>query len=663
MPRSVVSSSRRILLAAAVAATTALVPLGTTASPAAAGQTPNRQQQYADAAAEYGVPESVLLGVSYLQSRWDTNAGTPSTSGGYGPMHLTDAEYVTGLPTGTHHDSGDEDPRGDDSRPAPAAAQPSADEAPTAASLQTLDTAATLTGADEAALRADAPTNIRGGAALLASYQRQIGAPVGAGTDPAAWYGAVARYAGADGADAAAAFADEVFGTIAGGESRVTDDGQRVTLAARAVTPQKSWLDRLGLRLPARPDGLECPSTISCEWIPAPYQSLGADPGDYGNHDLSDRPKRQKVEYILIHDTEGSYAGTVNMVQDPTYVSWHYTLRSADGHIAQHVKTKDVAWHAGNWYVNAKSIGLEHEGFAAQGTWYTEAMYRTSSKLVRYLALRHGVPLDRQHIIGHDNVPGTVAANVRGMHWDPGPYWDWSHYFDLLRAPELNTGTPLTGMVRIDPDFATNRPAFTGCVTAGVPCPSRGSSAVVLRSAPSADAPLVNDIALRPNGSPATMAVSDHGARASTGQTYALAGRDGDWTAIWYLGQKAWFHNPASAPTAAWTVGLVATPKAGKATIPVYGRAYPEEAAYPAGVPYQPISPLQYTLSAGQRYSVGNVLPGEYYRATTFDGSAPGDRTVIRGEKQYVQIQFGHRIMYVDRADVNLVPSPLGAPR
>ncbi|MGC4808418.1 N-acetylmuramoyl-L-alanine amidase [Micromonospora sp. DT233] len=661
MQRPVMPASRRILLAAAVAATTALVPLGTAAAPAAADQALTRQQQYAAAAAEFGVPESVLLGVSFLQSRWDTNAGTPSTGAGYGPMHLTDAAYVTALPGGTHHDAGTEDPRGDSARRTLAPAPPQADPAPSTQSLQTLDTAATLTGADEAALRSDTSTNIRGGAALLASYQRQIGAPVGAGTDPAAWYGAVARYSGAERTDAAAAFADEVFGTIAQGESRVTDDGQRVTLAGRAVRPQKSWLDLLGLLAPPRADGVECPSAISCEWIPAPYQDLGG--GDYGNHDLANRSKQQKVEYILIHDTEGSYAGTVNMVQDPTYVSWHYTLRSSDGHIAQHVKTKDVAWHAGNWYVNSKSIGLEHEGFAAQGTWYTEAMYRTSSKLVRYLALRHGVPLDRAHIIGHDNVPGILPANVGGMHWDPGPYWDWSHYFDLLRAPELNTGTPLTGMVRIDPDFTTNRPAFTGCDTAGVPCPSRGSSSVVLRSAPSADAPLVNDIALRPDGSPATMHISDHGARASTGQTYALAGRSGDWTAIWYLGQKAWFHNPASAPTAKWTLGLVATPKAGKTTIPVYGRAYPEEAAYPEGVPYQPITPLQYTLSAGQRYSVGAVLPGEYYRAVSFDGSAPADRTVIKGDKKYVQIQFGHRIMYVDRADVDLVASPLGAPR
>ncbi|MFI6227703.1 N-acetylmuramoyl-L-alanine amidase [Micromonospora echinospora] len=657
MPSVTSPTSRRILLAAVVAAATAIVPLTTT--PAVADTSGTRQQQYAAAAAEYGVPESVLLGVSYLQSRWDTNAGTPSTSGGYGPMHLTDAAYVVSLPGGNHHDD-DEDPRGDGSRPARKV--DSGGDAPPAESLQTLDAAAALTGSSEQALRGEPTANIRGGAALLASYQRELAGPTGSASDPAAWYGAVARYAGADSADAAAAFANEVYRTIREGASRTTDDGQRITLAPHAdLVPVTSWLDKLGLRKLARPDGLECPEDISCEWIPAPYQELGG--GDYGNHDLSDRPGRQKIEYIVIHDTEGSYAGTVRMVQDPTYVSWNYTLRSVDGHIAQHVKSKDVAWHAGNWYVNAKAIGLEHEGFAAQGTWYTEAMYRTSAKLVRHLATRLGIPMDRNHIIGHDNVPGTVAANVRGMHWDPGPYWDWDHYFELMKAPEINTGTHRTGLVRIEPDFATNRPAFTGCVTAGVPCPSRGSSAVILRSAPSQDAPLVNDIALRPDGTPNTMHISDYGARASTGQTYAVADRQGDWTAIWYLGQKAWFHNPADAPTGRWTVGLVATPKPGKATIPVYGRAYPEEAAYPAGVPYQTISPLQYTLSAGQRYAVGNVLPSEYYRSSTFDGSALGDWSVIRGEKRYVQIQFGHRIMFVDRADVDLLPSAVGAPR
>src|SRR4029078_3378833 len=37
---------------------------------------------YSAAAAKYGVPESVLLAVSYAESRWDDHAGAPSTSGG-----------------------------------------------------------------------------------------------------------------------------------------------------------------------------------------------------------------------------------------------------------------------------------------------------------------------------------------------------------------------------------------------------------------------------------------------------------------------------------------------------------------------------------------------------------------------------------------------------
>ncbi|WP_422772410.1 N-acetylmuramoyl-L-alanine amidase [Plantactinospora sp. WMMC1484] len=670
MRRSTTALSRRIALSTAVAGVAALLPAGT--APATAAPPEDRQREYAAAAAEFGVPESVLLGVSYLESRWDTNAGTPSTSGGYGPMHLTDVAGLAGEPE--EHPEHGEDRRGDPARPARPASTPASPAGTSAGPHvgdgsgaappggQTLDSAAALTGVDRARLRAEPEANIRGGAALLASYQKSLAGPTGRASDPAAWYGAVARYAGSDRADAAAAFADEVYRTIADGATRTTDDGHRISLAARpGIVPQRSWLDRLGLPGRPRPDGLECPRDISCEWIPAPYEAFGD--GDYGNHDLSDRPARQKVEYIVIHDTEGSYDTTLRLVQDPTYVSWHYTLRSADGHIAQHVRGADVAWHAGNWYVNAKAIGLEHEGFAAQGTWYTEAMYRTSAKLVRYLADRYDIPLDRDHIIGHDNVPGILPANVRGMHWDPGPYWDWSHYFDLLRAPFRGIGIPAAGLVTIDPDVATNRPAFTGCEATGVPCPARGSSAVILRAAPAADAPLVNDLGLRPDGTPNTMHISDHGARASAGQTYALAGRQGDWTAIWYLGQKAWFHNPRGNPTARWSVGLVATPKPGRETIPVYGRAYPEADAYPAGVPVQAVTPLQYTLTAGQRYAVGNVLPSEYYRASTFDGSSPGDWTVIRGDLRYVQIQFGHRIMFVNADDVLLLPSPVGAPR
>lgn len=463
----------------------------------------------------------------------------------------------------------------------------------------------------------------------------------------------MARYSGADDARTAAGFADDVYDVLRQGQSRTTDSGQRVTLpASPGLTADRAQLGRLGLRSPAAPAGsrLECPYTVSCVSVPAPYEEFGD--GDYGNHDKADRPRDQRVDAIVIHDTEGSWETTLKLIKDPTYVSWHYTIRSADGLIAQHVPTKDVAWHAGNWYVNAHSVGIEHEGFlAAPDAWYTEAMYRASARLVRYLAHKYGLPLDRQHIIGHDNVPGTTPATIKGMHTDPGPYWDWAHYFRLLGSPFVRTAGPRGGLVTIRPDYDRHRPVYTDCVKPGQPCAPHGSTAVRLHTGPSESAPLVQDIGLRPDGGPSTTGVNDTGARATTGQRYAVAERRGEWTAIWYLGQKAWFHNPAKQPTAVDAKGLVITPKAGRTDIPVYGRAYPEQAAYPAGVPVQAVTPLPYKLLAGQRYAVGNRVRGEYFYAPTYDVSK---HAVVRGKDVYYEIQVGHRVGYVRAADVEV---------
>ncbi|MET8011961.1 peptidoglycan recognition family protein [Streptomyces sp. NPDC005271] len=616
-----------------------------TEEPGAGGDTLRRA--FDAAASEYGVPLSVLLGVSYLQSRWDGHRGAPSVTGGYGPMHLTDA--YTALSAAPHHSQGAEDARGDAARPlrVPQTPVPEARQLP--ARLRTLSRAAELTGLPAEALRGDGAANVRGGAALLAAEQKRLGLP--RSEDPADWYAAVAAYSGGEDTTAAAVFADEVYDVIRGGASRTTGDGERVSLAAvPGVAPDRRQLRALGLPSRQRDPRVEAPKNVSCEWVPAPYEQFGDN--DYGNHDLGDRPASQSIDYIIIHDTEGSWDTTIKLVQDPTYVSWQYTLRSSDGHIAQHVPLKDVAWHAGNWYVNAKSIGLEHEGFlTAPDAWYTEAMYRSSARLVRYLAKRFGIPLDRQHILGHDNVPGTTTATIKGMHTDPGPYWDWAHYFTLLGAPFHRTAGRSGGLVTIRPDYDANELVYTDCEKAGGLCSPHGSAAVRLHTAPSADAPLVKDIGLRPDGSDSTTGVNDTGARATTGQQFAVAGREGDWTAIWYLGQRAWFQNPKGRPTAVDAKGLVVTPRAGATEVPVYGRAYPEKEAYPEGVPVQAVSPLPYKLLAGQSYPLGLRTQGEYLWATTFD---PAGHKVVRGKDTYHQIQFGHRVAFVRAADVTV---------
>ena len=221
-------------------------------------------------------------------------------------------------------------------------------------------------------------------------------------------------------------------------------------------------------------------------------------------------------------------------------------------HRPARARPRTSAWHAGNWYVNAKSIGLEHEGFlGAPGAWYTEAMYRASARLVRYLAAEVRHPAGpRSTSSATTTCPAPTASTVRGMHTDPGPYWDWQHYFDLLGRPFTATATPASG--------AGHHPART------TPATSRGTRAAspaaspARRTAPrgAAHRPAGRDAAAgqghraAPGRRLRTIDVNDLGARASTGQRYAVADRSGDWTAIWYLGQKAWFQQPARAPTA-----------------------------------------------------------------------------------------------------------------
>ncbi len=71
-------------------------------------------------------------------------------------------------------------------------------------------------------------------------------------------------------------------------------------------------------------------------------------------------------------------------------------------------------------------------------------------------------------------------------------------------------------------------------------------------------------------------------------------------------------------------------------------------------MPVQAVSPLPYRLPKGQKYVVGDTVPGEYYYAVTFDEAS---HRVVTGEDVYYEIQYGHRVGFVRAADVRLVPS------
>ena len=88
-----------VLLAAAALIPALALPTGSamgSAPPASSGPSDTSlASSFTAASQRYGVPEQVLLAVSYAYSRWDDHGASPSTSGGYGPMQLTDVD-ITG---------------------------------------------------------------------------------------------------------------------------------------------------------------------------------------------------------------------------------------------------------------------------------------------------------------------------------------------------------------------------------------------------------------------------------------------------------------------------------------------------------------------------------------------------------------------------------------
>ena len=168
-------------------------------------------------------------------------------------------------------------------------------------------------------------------------------------------------------------------------------------------------------------------------------------PADPANYSVANRGHDYPVQMIIIHDTEGSYASAIQEFQDPTRAgSAHYVV-SDQGDITQMVAEKDVAWHAGNWDYNTRAIGIEHEGYAWTCCYYTDAMYDASAHLAASICSRWGVPMNRQNVIGHDEVPDPDNPGLFGgtdHHTDPGPYWDWidyinraAYYASLLPSP------------------------------------------------------------------------------------------------------------------------------------------------------------------------------------------------------------------------------------
>jgi N-acetyl-anhydromuramyl-L-alanine amidase AmpD len=291
--------------------------------------------------------------------------------------------------------------------------------------LDTLALGAKLLGVSEEDIRRDADLGLRAGALVLADLGRKSGAR---DEDYATWVPALEDLSGYADQRHRAEYARRVLQALgAGGTFEARGAGLialmpniRAQRAAVEITVPEKTLSTL-------PD----------------YPGAEVFPTDCTNKCDTTRGGAS-VGYVVIHDTEGGWDASVSTLQNDPGKSVQYIVNT-DGTVGQFVPESYTAWHAGNYWYNQRSVGIEHVGYYTKT--YPEEEYAASAKLVDYLTQKYGVATDRDHIIGHDQVPnGNVMAQSSppcedspatcetgsnyggaGNHRDPGD-WEWCTY-------------------------------------------------------------------------------------------------------------------------------------------------------------------------------------------------------------------------------------------
>lgn len=116
---------------------------------------------------------------------------------------------------------------------------------------------------------------------------------------------------------------------------------------------------------------------------------------------------RKPIDRIVIHwFGVGKLNGADATFQKAGGTSAHYAIEDKTVH--QYVKEEHVAYHAGNYAMNQRSIGIEHS--AEPNRPASEDTYNSSAQLVAQICKKYNIPLDRTHIIRHSEVPRSTQC-------------------------------------------------------------------------------------------------------------------------------------------------------------------------------------------------------------------------------------------------------------
>ncbi|SDW07703.1 N-acetylmuramoyl-L-alanine amidase [Lysobacter enzymogenes] len=284
---------------------------------------------------------------------------------------------------------------------------------------------------------------------------------------PEAMAAVLARYAGYGASNGGIAdyarqsFAYGVMQTLQQGV-----DAQGVKIPAQPLELERAFdagqLQKLrapALLMNAADDSVRANPALSRELArsAAPATDVGAKAVDFGEaiwnpaSSSNYSTASNQTSAVIMHTMEGSYAGSISWFQNPSaQVSAHYLIRKSDGQITQMVREYHQAWHAKNH--NYYTIGIEHDGRAADAGNWSAAMVNASARLTKSICARRGVNCaSAWKGPGYDTfhlVPDSVRVKGHGMlsgnenRYDPGKYFPWSNYYNLINGGGGNPNPP-----------------------------------------------------------------------------------------------------------------------------------------------------------------------------------------------------------------------------
>ncbi len=305
--------------------------------------------------------------------------------------------------------------------------------------LDTLALGASLMVTTEDALRADTDLGTEAGVRVLADLGPRGDSAL------ADWRDAIATLSGLGDTDR---YVARVYKILRYGGSFAARDGETVVIPAHPeIAP--------GLAVVPPPSHVQAVEFPGSQWFATDCS---------GKCDTYRPDGAASVDTILIHDTEGGWDASVATLQYDAGKSVHYIIDADGSRWGQFTPESYTTWHAGNYCYNKHSVGIEHVGVASDPNGYSDALYAKSAEMVKSIATRWPIVIDRDHIVGHYQVPNgnnisqcSPACSLgldacesskdyggAANHTDPGYYWQWCQYMERLGAScHCNDAWPL----------------------------------------------------------------------------------------------------------------------------------------------------------------------------------------------------------------------------